>query len=221
MRTSLARQSFPSNVSQEEIMEHKQGASSLLKVALKRLGIRTARFRGRMEESGLAIRLYQFRDLIALSSLCKPELFLAASGVRLKAFGSLVSFWKWMHTTFQVFYVIEVEESNNAHRIIGFLGIYNMQLGRELWVSLVLFDAKDRGRGYGSRALELLLSSLQGDQIVKRVCGEVLPNNTDSLRLLKRLGFDVFAREHDRLLLRMQLWHTIKTAHSQTQAVRL
>jgi RimJ/RimL family protein N-acetyltransferase len=214
MKTDLARPSLPSNVlSQDNIMEHEQGASSLLKAALKRLGVRTARFRGRMEEPGLTVRLYRFRDLIALHSLCKPDLFLVASGVQLKAFSSLASFWTWIHTTFQVFYIIEVEEPI-TRTIIGFLGIYNMQLGKELWVSLVLFNATDRRQGYGSRALELFLSSLQRDQIIKRVCGEVLPSNTGSLRLLKKLGFDVFARHHDRLFLQKQLGHTISTAHS-------
>jgi RimJ/RimL family protein N-acetyltransferase len=185
-----------------------------LKALLRLIGIRTGRFRTHMEESGLALRLYRPGDLTALRSLCKKEVFLAASGVRLKAFSSLMSFWAWMHTTFQVFYVIEVEESNNAHRIIGFVGIYKIELGESLWVSLVLFDAKDRGQGYGQRALELLITSLQEDRIVKRVCGEILAGNTGSLRLLEKLGFDVFAQAHGRFLLRKQLGHTTKTAHS-------
>jgi RimJ/RimL family protein N-acetyltransferase len=195
-------------------MEHEQGAFSLLKVALKHLGIRTARFRGLMEEPGLAVRLYRFRDLTALCSLCKPEVFLAASGVRLKACTSLVSFWRWMRTTFQAVYVIEVEESNTAYRIIGFVGIYKIQLGESLWLSLVLFDPKDRRRGYGERTLQLLLSSLQKDRVVKRVYGEVLAINTGSLRLLEKLGFDIFAQEDGRLLLGKQLGCTVRTVHS-------
>jgi RimJ/RimL family protein N-acetyltransferase len=197
-----------------------QSGLDTLKALLKLIGIRTARFRGRMEESGVAIRLYRFRDLTALYSRCKPELFLATSGVQLKAFGSLASFWRWIHTTFQVFYVIEVEESNNAHRIIGFVGMYKTELGKSLWVSLVLFDPKDRRRGYGERTLQLLLRSLQEDRIVKRLCGEVLASNTGSLRLMEKSGFRVFAREHGRLLLRKQLGHAIETAYSKTQAVR-
>lgn len=187
---------------------------SLLKTVLERLGIRAARFKGRMEDRDLALRLYRFRDLITLCSLCKPEVFLAASGVRLKVFRSLASFWRWVRTTFQAVYIIEVEESNNAYRIIGFVGIYKTELGQSLWLSLVLFDPKDRKRGYGQRTLQLLLSSLEEDRIVKRVCGEVLASNTASLRLLEKLGFDVFAQDHGRLLLRKQLGRALDTAHS-------
>jgi RimJ/RimL family protein N-acetyltransferase len=191
-----------------------EDAFSRLKTVLERFGIRTGRCRSRMEDCHLALRLYRFRDLIALCSLCKPEVFLAASGVRLKAFSSLVSFWRWMHRTFEVFYVIEVEESNNAYRIIGFVGIYKTELGQSLWLSVVVFDPKDRKRGYGQRTLQLLLSSLEEDRIVKRVCGEVLASNTASLRLLEKLGFDIFGEERGRLLLRKQLGRALETAHS-------
>jgi hypothetical protein len=79
---------------QESMSPVRQGAFSRLRTGLERLGIRTACFRGRMEDRDLAIRLYRFGDLIALHSLCGPEVLLAASGVRLKAFGSFLSFWK-------------------------------------------------------------------------------------------------------------------------------
>ena len=199
---------------QEFISRVRQSAFSRLRTVLKRLGIRTARFKGRMEDRDLALRLYRFSDLIALCSLCKPEVFLAASGVRLQVFNSLASFWRWVRTTFQATYVIEVEESDNAHRIIGFVGIYKIELGQSLWLSLVLFDPKDRKRGYGQRTLQLLLSSLEENRIVKRVCGEVLANNNASLRLLEKLGFDVFAQDHGRLLLQKQLGRALETAHS-------
>lgn len=187
-----------------------QGAFPLLKVVLKRLGIRTARFKGRMEECGLVLRLCRFRDLPAVHSLCDPEIFLTASDAHVRAFGSLASLWSWIHKTFQVFYLIELEEKI-AHRIIGFVGIYKTELGESLWVSLVLFDVKDRRRGYGQYALELLLTSLQEDRIVQRVYAEALACNTGSLRLLEKLGFNVFAQEHGRLFLQKQLGCAMET----------
>jgi RimJ/RimL family protein N-acetyltransferase len=198
---------------QEFISRVRLGGFFLLKTVLERLGIRTARFKGRLEEGGLVLRLHRFRDLPAVLSLCDPEIFLTASGTYVRAFGSLASLWCWMHKTFQVFYLIELEEKI-AHRIIGFMGIYETELGRRLWVSLALFDPKDRKRGYGQRTLQLLLSSLEEDRIVKRVCGEVLASNTASLRLLQKSGFDVCAQEHGRLLLRKQLGRALETAHS-------
>ena len=178
--------------------------TSLLKALLRLTGIRTGRLRTRMKESGVALRPYHLRDLNILRSLCNRELFLTSGGMQPRIFSSLFSFWKWLHITFQVFYVIEVQE-NDAHRIIGFLAVYNMQLGRELWLSLALFDPKDRGHGYGRRALELLLNALQEERIVKTVCGEVLKNNAQSLRLLQQLGFQPYGYDKERLLLRKSL----------------
>jgi RimJ/RimL family protein N-acetyltransferase len=176
-------------------------AFSWLLRAWSRLGVRTARLEGRIAGRDLMIRLYQFGDLPALRRLFKPEVFSAASGSRVNAFGSSASLWGWVRRTFQVFYVIEVDK-RERRGMIGFAGIYNMDPGNSLWVSLVIFDPKDRRRGYGTRALELLLSSFQKDHVVKRVCGEVLASNTGSLRFLKKLGFDVFAEDRDRVLLK-------------------
>jgi RimJ/RimL family protein N-acetyltransferase len=192
-----------------------------VRTGLECLGIRTSRLRRRLEDRDLAIRLYRFRDVTALHSLCRPEVLSAASGARFKAFSCFLSFWRWMHTTFQAAYVIEVEESGRACRMIGLVGVYRTKLGKSLWLSLVIFDAKDRRRGYGQRTLQLLLSCLEGDRIVKWVWGEVLAGNAASLRLLEKLGFDVFAWEHGRLLLGKQLGSDLGTARSQVQAVGL
>lgn len=188
---------------------------SLPKVFLRPIGIRTGRIRARMEESGLALRPYHLRDLAVLRSLCRRERFFADRGRQPGNFSSLFSFWKWLRITFQVFYVIDVQE-NDAHGIIGFLAIYNIQLGRELWLSLALFDAKDRGQGYGRRALRLLLSALQEDRLVKTVCGEVLRTNTRSLRLLQELGFEAYGYDDDRLLFRKRVGEATEAAHSRT-----
>ena len=198
---------------QESISHERQGSFSRFRAVFGHLGIRTARFKGSMEDDDLTLRFCRFRDLIGLYSMCKPEIFLAASGIRPKAFGSLVSFWVWMHMAFQILYVIEVQEYD-LQRIIGFLGIYNMQPGRELWLSLAIFDAKDRGQGHGQRALRLLLSTIQKDRIVNRVCGEVLEDNTGSFRFLRKFGFDVFAQGNGRLLLQKQLVGAMEKDHS-------
>jgi RimJ/RimL family protein N-acetyltransferase len=149
------------------------------------------------------LRLYRFRDLPTLRCLLQPEVFSAASGSRVKAFGSSASLWRWVRRTFQVFYVIEVVK-RPGRRMIGFAGIYNMEPGSSLWVSLVIFDPKDRRHGYGRRALELLLSCFQKDHVAKTVCGEVLATNTGSLRFLKKLGFHVLAEDRDRVLLKFE-----------------
>jgi len=105
-----------------------------------------------------------------------------------------------MKSTFQVIYLIEIEE-NRGRRIIGFAGLYDMELGRNLRLSLAVFNPEDRGRGYGEKALTFLLNLLQENGAAEVVDAEILKSNEPSLRLSKKLGFKVKRLYHDRLLL--------------------
>ncbi len=105
-----------------------------------------------------------------------------------------------MKNTFQVIYVIEIEE-NGGLRMIGIAGLYDMELGQKLKLSLAIFSPGDRGRGYGEKALTLLLSLLQEIGAAEVVYIEILRNNEPSLRLCRKLGFEVKRLYRDRLLL--------------------
>lgn len=168
-------------------------------------GIKIVRFKYRIEnDGGITRRLFHWWDLPVLNHLFSPEVFHTASGVESRASSSLFSFRRWIVNIFQVVYVIEAGE-NSGRRIIGFIGLYNMKIGRSLWLSMAIFDSKDRGRGYGRHVLELLLNSLQKDGIVKTVYAEVLNGNVRSMHVLEDLGFDVCGRHGGRLLLERSL----------------
>jgi RimJ/RimL family protein N-acetyltransferase len=160
--------------------------------------VRTVHFKRRIEDGGLTLRLYRLRDLPVLHSLFKPEIFLEASGTELKA-GSSLSFYRWIKSTFQIVYVIEVEE-NDGRRIVGFAGLYNMRVGQGLWISFTIFDPKDRRRGYGTKALELLLDILQKNGAAETVYAKVSKTNLASLCFLRKLGFEVSRREDGLIL---------------------
>jgi RimJ/RimL family protein N-acetyltransferase len=95
-----------------------------------------------------------------------------------------------------VVYVIEVEEDGRC-RIAGFAGLYNMQIGKSLWLSVAIFNPSDRRRGYGTRVLELLLDLLQRNGAAETVYAEVLKTNTTSLSFLRKLGFEVCNQSHE------------------------
>ena len=77
-----------------------------------------------------------------------------------------------MKSTFQVIYLIEIEE-NGKRRVIGFAGLYDMDLGRSLSLSLTLFNPEDRKRGYGEKALTLLLNLLQRNKAAEVIYAEI------------------------------------------------
>jgi len=105
-----------------------------------------------------------------------------------------------MKSTFQVIYLIEIDEKGER-RIVGFAGLYDMVLGREVKLSLAVFNPEDRGRGNGEKALSLLLNLLQENRAAEVVYAEILNSNVPSLRLCRKLGFEVKSLSEDRLLL--------------------
>ncbi len=105
-----------------------------------------------------------------------------------------------MRRTFQLIYLIEIEE-NGTRRIVGFLGLYHMELGRSVTLSLTVFRPEDRRQGYGEKALALILNLLQDNGAAEVVYAEILKSNVPSLRLCRKLGFEVRGFYQDKLLL--------------------
>jgi RimJ/RimL family protein N-acetyltransferase len=131
--------------------------------------------------------------------LLASEIFPEASESELEA-RSLVSFYRWMKSTFQVIYIIEVEEIA-GRRIIGFAGLYDLKMGKSLWLSLTIPDPKDRRRGYGTKTLELVLDLLIRNGAVQTVYAEVLETNITSLYFLRKVGFEVSRRYENSFIL--------------------
>lgn len=148
----------------------------------------------------LDLRSYRFKDLPVLYTLFTPEVILKACGMTHSPFHSFLSFYKWLTTTFPIVYVIQVRESGRR-RIVGFAGLYHLDLGRSLQVSLAIFHPDDRQRGYGQQALMLLLQALQSNRVVKTVGVEVLKVNVASLRFCQKLGFAVCGQNEERFVL--------------------
>jgi RimJ/RimL family protein N-acetyltransferase len=153
-----------------------------------------------MEKPDFTLRLYSLWDLHLLHSMFDSEVFLRASGVTQKPFASLLSFWKWLRATFQVIYIIESLEHSGS-RTIGFMGLYDMQIGQSLRLSMAIFNPEDRRGGFGRKSLELLFNYLECHALVRVVYAEVLKDNTESFHFLTKFGFDVSGEHKDRLTL--------------------
>ena len=163
-----------------------------------------ARFEPCIRGEDFVLRRYELKDIFALRPLFNPEIFLSANGIERRAFDSFFSFFRWMVTTFQMFYVCEVGESR-GRRVVGFVGIYNLEIGRSLYLAIVIFNPEDRGRGYGSRAVGLLLNYLNKRGVAEKVCVEVLKTNLESLGFFEKLGFEVRGQDKGILLLEKSL----------------
>jgi RimJ/RimL family protein N-acetyltransferase len=84
-----------------------------------------------------------------------------------------------------------VVERREDGRILGFVGHYRAHPVLELVdVWYVLGDAHERGKGYGSEAVGLLVDYLFHDLPLVRVGASTDIANTASVRLLEHLGFE-------------------------------
>jgi RimJ/RimL family protein N-acetyltransferase len=152
-------------------------------------GIRVVRFKTRLSDSGgLVLRRFRLRDGRHLHGLFAAAPFHEAVGADAPASGSLLHFWRWLHRTFQWFYTINGPRGD-AESIIGFIGLYGMQGKGTLKLAIAFFSPRDRRRGYGRRALELLLDDFRRRAVVQDVRVDVNRRNEASLAFFRRLGF--------------------------------
>ncbi len=168
------------------------------------LRIKTVTFRHRIKNSVISLRRYSLKDLPYLYSLFNRENPPDSDLTQNRPFGSFFSFCKWIFASFQVLYLIEVLE-NGERRIVGFIGLYKMIIKNSVWLSVAVFKPDDRGRGFGKKAILLLLDYLRLNGIIERVCVEILQNNLTSLSLFKDLGFEIYGQEEDRFFLEKYL----------------
>ncbi len=168
--------------------------------------IKRAKFQRSIKNSDITLRLHSLMELPVLHSLFNLDLLAGTSSPGHGGFGSLLLFYKWVISTFQMFYVIEILEKDGG-RIVGFLGLYNVKIGKRLFLSIGIFNPEDRGKEYGKKSLEVLLTSLEKDCVVKSICVEILKTNVASLCFLMKNGFEVCEEYSDRFLLEKSLQH--------------
>jgi RimJ/RimL family protein N-acetyltransferase len=164
-------------------------------------GVKIVHFTRHVGTGPFRLRWCRLRDLYSLYSLAMPEIFPEGEKSK-RPPRSFFSFYRWIKGTFQVIYLIEIQE-NGGRRVIGFAGLYDMELGRNLRISLTIFNPDDRQRGYGEKALIVLLGLLQENGAADMVYAEILKGNAPSLRLCRKLGFKVKKLYQDKLLLEM------------------
>jgi GNAT superfamily N-acetyltransferase len=210
------------------------------------LGIKVIRFKRNIENQRLRLRLLKIKDLSVLHARYPPEHFPGARTRETRPFSFLFSFWWWLTSSFQAFYLIEMKlpaagcgvskrnspkqpafapksygaftspfipgasyrvfwrrriKAAGTDRMIGFLGLYNLETGQRVYLSAVLFDPEDRRQGYGRQALTLLFNFLTESGVAREARAQVFRSNAASLAFLQAVGFEVLADHGDQLLL--------------------
>jgi RimJ/RimL family protein N-acetyltransferase len=186
--------------SRENTTDVKSGLYARPIPLLEFLGINILRFKRRIENQRLRLRLLKIKDLAVLCSLYSPEYFPGTRAREARPFSSPFSFWRWLRVSFEAFYLVEIK-AVDTDRMIGFVGLYNLEIGQRVYLSAVLFDPEDRRQGYGRQALALLFNFLKEAGVIREVRAQVFRSNVASLAFLQTLGFEVFVDQGDQLLL--------------------
>ncbi len=156
---------------------------------LNALSLRAVRFKAVLVDRELSLRFCRLCDLPRLKTRFAPGLFLLARGRgEVRPFRSLFAFRKWLKSRFNLLYLIEIQDCGKQ-RVTGFMGFYGVRTEGHLWMSLAIFDANDRRRGYGTRAVQLVCDFLQHETGIKRVFVEVAKRNHASLAFFQACSF--------------------------------
>ncbi len=147
------------------------------------------RFKPILTDKELRLRIFRLWDLTRLATRFEPEVILRSAGREGRPFRSLFSFHHWLKTTFTLLYLIEIRV-HGKRRIAGFVGFYALRPTKAcLSMSLVIFDADDRRRGYGTRVVRLVCDFLGYETGIERVFVEVAKQNHAALSFFQACSF--------------------------------
>ena len=150
--------------------------------------VRTVRFKSRLTDGTLTLERYRQRDLLRLHQCFGSEVFLSANRRPQPPPSHVPAFWLWLHRAFQWFYTLAAG-SGDGRRVVGFIAFYDLVDSHGVTLAMAIFDPADRRRGYGRRALSLLLDDLERRCVVDAVRVSVALENRAAEAFFRRLGF--------------------------------
>jgi RimJ/RimL family protein N-acetyltransferase len=153
-----------------------------------------------MKEDNLKLRPFRIFDGHFIHRGFKDEIGLKANGLNRLTNSSWFSVWWWIKKTYSYAFCIELDS-----RPIGFIGLYNLALGKSADISLLIFDETLRRRGYGTRSFKLFAQSLRRHFVVEKTFITVKADNLKALSFWKKLGFSEISMSNDRINMSMDL----------------
>jgi len=153
-----------------------------------------------MKDDNLKLRPFRIFDGHFIHKGLKDEIGLKTNGLSRLTDSSWFSVWWWIKKTYSYSFCIELDS-----RPIGFIGLYNLALGKSADISLVIFDETFRRQGYGTRSFKLFVQSLRIHSVMKKVFITVKTDNHRALSFWKKLGFSETSMLNDIINMSMDL----------------
>ena len=153
-----------------------------------------------MSDDNIKLRPLKIFDGHFIHRALKDEIGLKANGLNRLTNSSWFSVWWWIKKTYSYSFCIEMDS-----RPIGFIGLYNLVLGKSADISLLIFDETLRWQGYGTRSFKLFARSLRRHSVVENIFVTVKTDNHKALSFWKKLGFSETSMVNDIINMSMDL----------------
>lgn len=153
-----------------------------------------------MRDDNLRLRPLRIFDGHFIHRALKDEIGLKANGLKRITDSSWFSLWWWIKRTYSYSFCIELDS-----KPIGFIGLYNLALGKSADISLSIFDETLRRRGYGTRSFKLFAQSLRRHSVVKNIFVRVKTDNHKALSFWSKLDFSGTSMLNDIINMSMDL----------------
>jgi ribosomal protein S18 acetylase RimI-like enzyme len=137
-----------------------------------------------MKDGNLRLRLLRISDGPFILRGLNDEAILKASGLSGPIASAWFFVWWWMRKTFTPAYCIEY-----LSKQIGFIGLYNLMIGKSAEMALIIFDKNNRRLGYGTQAFNICAQGLQRHSLVTEILVNVNADNHAALSFWRKLGF--------------------------------
>ena len=137
-----------------------------------------------MKEKKLRLKPLRILDVPSVSEYLRNKGILKPDGSSKPAFLSWFFVWWWIKRRFTCSYCIEIDS-----KPVGFIGLYNMRLGKSAEITLMIFESTLRRHGYGTMAFKLFAQNLQKHAVVEKVFARVEADNHVALSFWRSLGF--------------------------------
>jgi RimJ/RimL family protein N-acetyltransferase len=145
-----------------------------------------------MRNNNIRLKRLRFSDIPFLGEWLKHQEISISQKFHKIKFLSWLHVWWWITKTFALIYCIECDSLR-----IGFIGLYNLKLGKSAEMTLVIFKIENRRRGYGSSAFGLLAQYLKDHHIINKIIVRTEIGNVISLTFWQKLGFRKVHISHD------------------------
>jgi len=144
-----------------------------------------ARIPGYVKDGHLGLRRLRIFDGPFIRDILMDRDILKSGGLSKPISKSWFFVWWWIKKTFEPAYCVEFDSKR-----IGFIGLYDLKLGKSAEMTLVIYEKNCRRMGYGTRTFHILAQALRRYNLIEKIVVKVREDNHASISFWTGLGFE-------------------------------